>query len=177
MSFPLATAAKIAAKIAEQITPFCDAVEIAGSIRRRRPTVNDIDLVVLPKPAQVEALRARCEKHAIRIQSAGEQNLIIYLDYPPGGRQELQIDIWIAKPAWSDLLTTVATNFGSLLLCRTGSKEHNIKMLDRAKSLGLRWNTYQGVYDATGRCLARATEQDIFKALKMDFVPPEKRER
>jgi DNA polymerase (family X) len=177
MSLPLAKADAIAGKISDALRPFCDRLEIAGSIRRRRPTVNDIDLVLLPKPGQLEALRARCEKNALRIQANGLQNLILFLPYPPAGREGLQLDVWIARPRDADLISTTPSNWGSLLLCRTGSKEHNIFLLDRARDLGLRWNTYEGVYDRTGFCLACETEESIFAALKLDFIRPEKRER
>jgi len=42
-----------------------------------------------------------------------------------------------------------------------------------ARSLGLRWNPYQGIYDGHGVCRARAREEEIFAVLKLDFVPPE----
>jgi DNA polymerase (family X) len=176
MSLPLATAEKIAAKIVYEIAPFCDQVEIAGSIRRRRPFVNDIDLVVLPKPDFANALRERCKKRAMKVQTDGEMTLIVTLEYPPAGRDGLQLDIWIAKPTVKDLLTTTPTNFGTLFLMRTGSREHNIKLIERAKTLGLRWNPYWGVFDGHSHNLASATEQEIFTALQLDFIPPESRE-
>jgi DNA polymerase (family X) len=185
MSLPLATAEKIAAKIVYELSPFCDQIEVAGSIRRRRPNVNDIDLVVLPKPPHAQALRERCKKNAIRVQTDGEMTLVVYLPYRPACparpyprplEQELQLDVWIATPAGQDMFAPTPTNFGSLLLCRTGSAQHNIMLVGRAKSLGLRWNPYHGVFDGHGRCLAVATEQEIFTALQMDFIPPEDRE-
>ncbi len=176
MSLPLATAERIGAKIAGELTPFCDQIQVAGSIRRRRPTVNDIDLVVLPKPGRAEAVRERCMRNAIRVQTEGEMTLVVYLRYPPAGPDGLQLDVWIATPAVADLFGGTPTNFGTLLLCRTGSREHNIRLVVRAEKMGYRWNPYHGVYDGHGRCLARATEEDVFKVLGLDFVRPEDRE-
>jgi DNA polymerase (family 10) len=176
MTLPLATAEKIARKIVAELTPFCDQIEIAGSIRRRRPNVNDIDLVVLPKPPYALALRERCKRNAIQVQTDGEMNLIVTLPYPPAGAEGLQLDIFIATHPVGDFFQQTSTNFGTLLVCRTGSRQHNVKLASRAHQLGLHWNPYQGLYDGHGVCVARATEEDIFRALRLDFVPPEGRE-
>ena len=172
----LAVANRIATKIVHELLPFCQRIEIAGSIRRRRPFANDIDLVVLPKPTYAQALRERCKRNAIRVQSDGEMNLIVTLPYAPAGPDGLQLDIFIASQPVGDLFHTSSTNFGTLLVCRTGSAKHNVKLCGRAHQLGLRWNPYQGVYDGHGVCLARATEEEVFQALRLDFIPPENRE-
>ena len=49
MSMPLAQAQGYAEKVLEWLGPFCERIEVAGSIRRRRPEVNDVDIVVIPK--------------------------------------------------------------------------------------------------------------------------------
>lgn len=172
----LAEAEKLAEKITAQLAPFCERLEIAGSIRRRREWVNDIDLVALPKPGQLEAFRERVTRHTTPVIS-GAQNLIVRLGSLAGSKPPVQLDIFIAQPAERDLVTSKPGNFGSLLLCRTGSKEHNVYLVQYAKPLGLTWNPYHGVYDGHGHCLASETEQDIFAALTLDFVPPEKREK
>lgn len=176
VSLPLATAEKIAAKIVAELAHFCELIEVAGSIRRRRPNVNDIDLVVLVKESQEAALRERCKRNAMRVQTDGDQSMIVHLKHPASGPDGLQLDIWFATPEKKDLLTVTPTNFGTLLLLRTGSRKHNIRLLGRAEQLGLRWNTYHGVFDRQGKCLARATEESIFEALKLPFVKPEDRE-
>ena len=160
---------KLAERIAAELTPFCDRIEIAGSIRRQRPVVNDIDLVVLPKQGSFYALQERCKQHS-KVVTSGEQNQIYRL---ANGEQ---LDLWIARWPSQDLLTRTPTTFGTLLLCRTGSKEHNIYLCQRAESLGMRWNPYHGVFEH-GRCIACETEEEIFTTLQLDFVEPEKREK
>ena len=66
-------------------------------------------------------------------------------------------------------------NFGCLLLSRTGSVWHNIALCNRATRLGMHWNPYQGIY-RDGVCIASATEEDIYAALELDFIPPTARE-
>lgn len=164
----------MAEKIKAELAPMCDLIEIAGSIRRQRAEVGDIDLVVLPRAGQLGAIKDRCRR-SCRVITDGEQNFICNLRLAPG--REFQLDIFFARPAVKDLLQTVPGNFGSLLLCRTGSKEHNIFMVEHAKRLGLVWRPYAGVFDGDGYCLAAESEPEIFKALDLEFVPPERRER
>jgi DNA polymerase (family 10) len=170
----LVRAIVIALKIQEQLAPLCERIEIAGSIRRARPEVGDIDLVLLPKPGQLSAIKARCTQRCTMVRD-GEQNCIYRLTL--SGGVEIQLDIFIARPAVSDLLNTAPGNFGTLLLCRTGSKEHNIYLVEHAKRLGRRWNPYRGVIDEQQTVLASETEQDIFTALKLPWIKPEDRER
>lgn len=170
----LARAIVIALKIQEQLAPLCERIEIAGSIRRGRPEVGDVDLVILPKPEQLPAIKTRCAQKCETVRD-GEQNCIYRL--PLSDHTEIQLDIFFARPAVRDLLNTAPGNFGTLLLCRTGSKEHNIFLVEHAKRMNLRWNPYRGVIDSAGNVLASETEEDIFKALDLSWIKPENRER
>lgn len=170
----LLSAANLGSKIIAHLAPMCDRIEVAGSIRRGRLEVGDIDLVILPKPGQFAAIKARC-KEKCRVITDGDQNFISALRLSPGN--EFQLDIFFARPACRDLLQYIPGNFGSLLLCRTGSKEHNILLVEHAKRMGLVWRPYAGVFDGYGRCLAAESEAEIFQSLDLEFVPPERRER
>ena len=96
-----------------------------------------------------------------------------------------QLDLWFAhggEPVERDLYGNPLgrqrpANFGSLLLCRTGSPGHNVFLCEHAKRRGMIWNPTRGVYDKTGTNIASETEEAIFKALGLAFVEPEKRER
>ena len=167
---------KIADKIKAELAPMCERIEIAGSLRRGRPEVNDIDFVILPKPGQMDAIKARCEKKC-HVVKDGEQNYIVRLPSYGGGGGGFQVDIFFARPAVKDLLQTVPGNWGSLLLCRTGSTAHNIYLVEHAKSRGFTWNPYKGVLDAEGYVIASETEEEIFDMLALEFVPPANRER
>jgi DNA polymerase/3'-5' exonuclease PolX len=167
---PLAKAQKLAERIAGEITGYCHQVEIAGSIRRRRPDCGDIDLVVLPKDGMLAALQERFKLHC-KVHSEGRQNAIYVLP------NEVQVDVFFAYQQ-QDLLTPMTTNWGSLLLCRTGSTQHNIYLVQHAKMIDLIWRPYAGVFSTeTGEFLAGVTERDIFTALRLDYVRPEERER
>ena len=167
---PLARAQKMAEKIAEAITPWCAKVEIAGSIRRRRAFCGDIDLVCLPKGGDLASLQARFKKSAWA-EKEGVQNAIYHL------QNGVQLDVFFAWEK-TDMFEGTSTNWGSLLLCRTGSAAHNIWLIQHSKTLDLVWHPYNGVVELEkGRVIASASEEAIFKTLKLDFIPPEQRER
>jgi DNA polymerase (family 10) len=192
--YPIAMLRELAERVKGELEGYCERIEIAGSIRRGRPYCGDIDLVVLPKgnePANalargqanerefkygyLHALKERCKQNA-EVVTDGDMNLIVRL------RNGVQLDIFIAQRESRDLLESKPTNFGSLLLCRTGSAAHNIWLVERAKGLGKRWNPYYGVFvgktaGGEARCIASATEEDIFAALDLEFIAPERRER
>ena len=167
MPLPLAIAEKIASKIAAVLTPFCHRIEIAGSIRRRRPLVGDIDLVVELKDA--DGFTARLRQNTMP-QSSGDQNIIVTL------KNGFQLDIFIARPSETDLLGTTPGTWGTLLLCRTGSRQHNVWIATRAAERSLHWNPYHGLYSGK-TVVASETEEHIFKALGLPFIAPENRER
>lgn len=168
---PLDLAQRIAARIVEQIQPYCARVEIAGSMRRGRPVVNDIDLVCLP--LDPVALRARILRQLPVVFIDGPQQLEVAI---PTQHGDVRLDFWFASQPERDLFKgEQPSNFGSLLLCRTGSTAHNIRLVERARALGLRWNPYWGVYRGD-TLLACATEEQIFAALDLPFISPEQRQ-
>jgi DNA polymerase (family X) len=167
---PLTLMRKLAERVAGELSEYCDQIEIAGSIRRGRPFCGDVDIVALPKPGKVDELKARCLRNATPVRD-GDQEFVCTLT------NGIQLDVWLAAQPAKDFFESKPTNFGSLLLCRTGSPAHNICLIERAKSLGLRWNPHWGVYGGLSRGpIASVTEEEIFAALKLEFVPPEKRE-
>jgi DNA polymerase/3'-5' exonuclease PolX len=170
MRMPIEVARNMAEKIVGELEPLCHRIEIAGSIRRGRPFVNDIDLVCIPK--DMGALRARCVRNAYEIRG---RDAVLSVELATG----VQLDVFTAWPEERDLVAFRPSNWGSVLLCRTGSKEHNMYLCQRSKELGLHWNPARGVMKHTigDEIVACAEEADIFAALKMPWLRPEERER
>jgi DNA polymerase (family 10) len=133
-------------------------VVIAGSYRRGRETVGDIDLLVCSAdaPAVVESLRAYDE--VARWVASGPKRLTVVL------RSGLQVDVRISDPAC----------FGAALHYFTGSKAHNIHVRRLARDRGLKINEY-GVFRGR-RLLAGDTEKSVFAAVRLPWIPPELRE-
>ena len=146
-----------------EIRPLCDNVLVAGSIRRQKPTINDIDIVVIPKKQKDvfwDAIAARLENRGFRKVQHGPK-LMTYR-HPKG---TFTVDIYRATPE----------TWGVLTLIRTGSTEHNIALCKRALHLGLELSAKDGVLKE-GQVIASETEEGIFEALKMTYVKPENRE-
>ena len=169
MIIELNKARKYAEHIVGELAPMCTRIEIAGSIRRRKPMVGDIDLVIEPKPGQLRGIKQRCLQGGPMVMADGELNYLLMMV------GNIQLDIFFARPAVPDLLDPRPPNFGSILLCRTGSKEHNIWLISQAKANGCAWLPYEGVMK-NGRIIAAETEQDSFKEIWINYVKPEHRE-
>lgn len=176
MNLPHARA--LADKIATALAPLCERIQVAGSVRRGRPVVNDLDFVVMLKPGELMAFRQRASAQASVVKS-GDDIYIIRL------KDGTHVDFYFARPPSRDLLVPIAGNWGTVLLCRTGSKEHNIYLALEAQKLGYKWETMVGITSVDSgtrtvtsrKILASETEEEIFQALGLDFIPPERRER
>ncbi len=176
---PLAKAERIAQQIRTELAPWCEQIEIAGSIRRRRPDCGDIDLVCLPKsPGCLTRILERCGRNARKVKH-GEQYIVFEL------ANGFQLDLWLAHPGGPDPSSAdlfeaekedIPGNFGVLLLARTGSAMFNVWIAQTAKAAGLHFNPHAGI--SRGKRIIAATEEpEIFAALGLDFIPPENRER
>ena len=160
----LSTADKYALGIVAKLADMCERINVAGSIRRRRPQVGDIDLVIEPKPGKRRYIRERVLKWKPQILADGDMNFLFLV-------KGVQIDIFFADEQGTDLFAP-PTNFGSLLICRTGSKAFNIWLCEQAEKNGLHWNPYRGVVHK-GKVIASQTEEAVFKALGLAWIKPE----
>jgi len=161
----------LAFKILGEIEPFCLKAEIAGSIRRRRGVVNDVDFVVLPRPGKtnswltiIKTLRSMFDASTVK---QGDKLAVLNVPFAgKGGQSYVQVDLYRAEPE----------TWGILLLVRTGSKEHNVKLCNLAISKGLRLKYSVGLVDDSGLVVAGRSEEDVFAALGLPFIPPGERE-
>jgi DNA polymerase (family 10) len=136
---------------------------IAGSLRRYKETIGDIDIVVTgDDAAPVFEVFARAP-NVERILARGDTKCSVIVE------RGLQIDLRVVP----------ARSFGAALLYFTGSKEHNVRLRGLALRRKLLLNEY-GLYrvgaEERGQEIASATEEEIYAALEMDFIPPELRE-
>lgn len=144
-------------QILTKISPFITRGRLAGSIRRKKPIVRDIDIVIELKPQNLDKLKDSISKLG-ELKLKGDKLIRVI------AKDNIQVDVYIG----------VKENYEPLLLIRTGSKEHNIKLTTRALSMNMQL-TANGLIDKkTGKIIA-TSERDIFKALKMNYVEPEKR--
>ena len=143
--------------ILRKIAPYITRGRLAGSIRRKKPIVRDIDIVIESPLINIDKLKNELSKLGT-LKLKGDKLIRILTP------DNAQVDIYIASKE----------NYESLLLIRTGSKEHNIKLTTRAQSLNYKLTANGLIDNKTGSIIAKS-EKDIFKALKMNYVEPEKR--
>lgn len=133
-------------------------IEAAGSYRRGRETIGDLDiLVVSGKPAEIMDRLAKFQDVA-EVLARGDTKMSVRLT---GG---LQVDVRVVP----------AKSFGAALQYFTGSKAHNVVLRGRAKAKGLKINEY-GVFRGEER-IAGETEEEVYKLLGLPCFPPELRE-
>jgi len=156
----------LAFKILEAIEPYCVRVEVAGSFRRQKQTINDLDLVVHPLYWLLMVKVIRSEFGALTVKQ-GDKLAILNVPFASKqGQGYIQVDLYRADP----------NTWGIVLLVRTGSKEHNVKLCNLAISKGLRLQYSVGLTDKYGNVVAGRTEEEVFAALGMPYVVPQDRE-
>lgn len=160
--FPLGTALSVAEEISKKLVDgtLIREVQIAGSIRRWKDTVGDIDLIARSdEPEKAIEIFTLMDKVQEVLEKGNTKGSIIYKD-------NIQVDLRIVKD----------DAFGSLLQHFTGSKEHNVKLRKIALSKGLHLSEY-GLKDAaSGEQIPFSTEHEQYERLGLQFIPPELRE-
>jgi len=168
---PYATMHHLASTLCERFNPYCTRIEIAGSIRRKKPECGDIELVAVPTPELYhrldELLAAGTIQHVTK-KRWGEK-LRSFLITTVRSGQAVQVDLFLQpSPA------TWGVNF----MIRTGSGDFSHRMVTSRSAGGWMPDCYR-VKDARvwhgERALATPEEGDVFRLWGMDLVPPELR--
>jgi len=137
-------------------------LEFAGSYRRGRETVGDLDMLVDSKDSNAVMDHFAKFDEITSVIVRGETKMSVRLE------NEFQVDLRVVPN----------DSFGAALQYFTGSKDHNVAVRGRAKQMGLRVNEW-GVYDTSGeeeKWIAGKTEADVYKALNLPYFQPEIRE-
>jgi DNA polymerase (family 10) len=134
-------------------------VETAGSLRRMKETIGDIDILVTSKhPKSVMGAFVKMPS-VKRILAEGETKSAVIL------KTDLQVDVRVLEPS----------SFGSALQYFTGNKDHNIKLRTIAIKKGFKLSEY-GLFNKKGDKVAGKTEEEVYKRLGLSYIEPELRE-
>jgi DNA polymerase (family 10) len=139
-------------------TPSVSEIAVAGSYRRRKETVGDLDIVVVTARGPEIIERFVSYEDVVQVLARGPTRSSVVL------RNGVQVD----------LRAVSAANYGAALMYFTGSKTHNIALRGIAAARGLKLNEY-GLFDGTHRIAAR-TEEEIYGAFGLPYIEPELRE-
>ncbi|MHC4876339.1 MAG: DNA polymerase/3'-5' exonuclease PolX [Planctomycetota bacterium] len=139
-------------------------VSVAGSFRRRKETIGDLDVLVTSTDS-ADAMNTLAEHDlAEKVLARGETKQRLRLKPVFDGGTKLEMDLRVVPDE----------SYGAAMQYFTGSKEHNIVVRKRALSLGLSVNEYCVSRD--GEYVAGRTEEDVYAALGLPWIPPEIRE-
>jgi DNA polymerase (family X) len=146
--------------------PGIDQVTPAGSLRRGRETVGDLDVLVTGKACCDRDEREKLIEHIIQLPglmdiiARGENKVSFRL------RGGMQVDVRLLPPE----------SFGAAMQYFTGSKAHNVALRQRALKMGYTLSEYSLARLDNEKTVAGKTEKEIYAALKLDYIPPELRE-
>jgi len=168
--FLIHTAEAAALSLAEHIKKTgkaVDSVTPAGSLRRGKETVGDLDLLVtladgFTSQKHVDALA----EHILKFPDI-DQKL---------AHGENKVSFTLTNGLQVDVRLLEKENFGAALMYFTGSKEHNVTLRGRANDMGLTLNEYALATLKGEKPVAGRTEEEIYAKLKLDYIPPELRE-
>jgi DNA polymerase (family 10) len=166
--FLLDTAEELAEKLVAHLlsAPGVDKVTPAGSLRRGRETVGDLDILVTGESCIADEARQTLIQHLLRFPGlmdviAQGENKVSFRH-----RNGMQVDVRLLPPE----------SFGAAMQYFTGSKAHNVALRQRALKMGFTLNEYSLARIEDNKPVARKTEEEIYAKLKLDFIPPELRE-
>jgi len=166
--FLLDVAEREAEKISEHLRHFdgIEKITPAGSLRRGRETVGDLDILVTGKACCDEQSRQKLTEHIIKLPglleviARGDNKISFRL------RGGMQVDVRLLPPE----------SFGAAMQYFTGSKAHNVALRQRALKMGHTLSEYSLATLEDEKPVAGKTEQEIYAKLKLDYIPPELRE-
>ncbi len=146
--------------------PGIDKITPAGSLRRGRETVGDLDILVTGKACTTEEGRQEAIAYVAKypplmdVIASGDNKVSFHL------RGGMQVDVRLLPP----------DSFGAAMQYFTGSKAHNVALRQRALKMKYTLNEYSLAELEGGKPVAGKTEEEIYAKLKLDYIPPEMRE-
>jgi DNA polymerase (family 10) len=149
-------------RVVEELSahPAAIGVSEAGSVRRRKETVRDLDLIATSSDAPA-LIAAFCEAEWVaQVAARGDTKATVV------GHQGLRFDLRVVPPEC----------YGNVLQHFTGSKDHNVELREEAQRRGLSISEYGVTTVESGEVVTHATEEELYSYLGYAFIPPELRE-
>jgi DNA polymerase/3'-5' exonuclease PolX len=172
-------------EILEILKPVCERVIVAGSLRRGKQWVGDVEILYIgkqvtrPKNGDLFAM----ETVSLADLAIADLLTVKALEKRPnklgaftwGDQNKLALHVRSGVPV--DLFAATAANWWNYLVCRTGSASHNVTIATRAKQIGWTWNPYGSGFtkDDGSQGYTVESEADLFRFLNIQFVEPQDR--
>ena len=182
--WPIEVAGPVAKSLVKQLSPYCQGIEVAGSIRRCKAQVGDIELLCIPKVTRSQDMFGRvAASHDALDEALGDmtrdggllQKRLNKLGRPAfGPSNKLLVHTPTGIPI--DVFSVSEKNWGMAMVVRTGPKEFNVRMMARFLELGMRGHAYGGVTDRQGNEVNCPDEATVFSLLGWKYLEPEERD-
>lgn len=177
--FPRAAALAAAKELCDAIKPHCERLIVAGSLRRRKEFVGDVEILFIPKFIEkkdglFDIIVEDCV--AGKLEELLARNVItkrrtIMGSETWGAKNKLAVHITSGIPV--DFFTATPENWFNYLVCRTGGAENNIIIAAAAKVMGWHWNPYgPGFTDREGNTVPVTSELDVFRFTGQNWREP-----
>lgn len=184
--YPRADAIRVAKEICDALKGKVEALIVAGSLRRRKELVGDVEIIFIPK---IEDVVNREDLFGSFIESDLARNAIDDLlsrgilskrlnergSEMWGEKNKLATHVATGMPV--DLFRATADNWFNYLVCRTGSSENNVRICTAAQRGGLKWNPYGSGFTrlSDGQEIKVSSERDVFRIAGLEYLEPHQR--
>ena len=180
--WPREVAVGVAREVCSVLGAVCDRLIVAGSLRRRRAEVGDVEILYIGKTeerADPEDMFAEmtvdlADEAILGLEAAGvlERRLNSRGNETYGKLNKLMRHVRTGVPV--DLFSTSEAAWWNYLVCRTGPAESNMRIATRAKNMGYRWSPYGAGFEdrAGGRKGSVGSEREVFAFVGLDFREP-----
>jgi DNA polymerase/3'-5' exonuclease PolX len=183
--FPLDEAGVIADRIVDRLLPACHRIVVAGSIRRRKPMVSDIEILYVDqtemRPSPYDMFKTAVFNHADQAIREMERDGTLKRRLSRVGKEtygELnKLMVHIASGIPVDLFATTEANFPNALVMRTGPRELNERIAVAARKQGFTWKVYGAGFEnlITGEIVPMTSEREVFSFVDLPYAEPEHR--
>lgn len=175
-------ALEVARELCRWLKPECERLIVAGSLRRGKAEVGDIEILYIPHTRVVadglfdERVVSQVDELLTQLIARGllEQRRTIAGAVTWGAKNKLARHVATGMPV--DFFAADAANWFNYLVCRTGSAENNVRIAAAAKARGWHWHPYgTGFTDERGRPVSVTSERDVFTLLELPYLEPHQR--
>jgi len=189
--YPREAAIAVAKVLCDALKPVTERLIVAGSLRRLKPMVGDVEILYIPKLEPLKEVRQAelLEELAPPPRMTNMADLVLNALLTRGvieqRRNTLGSIVWgeknkLARHCMSgipvDLFSATDANWFNYLVCRTGGAENNVQVCNAAIAKGWKWNPYnEGFTDQEGNTVRVESEEDVFRLAGLPFKLPKDR--
>lgn len=174
---------KVAAELCAALKPACDRLIVAGSLRRRKPTIGDVEILYIPRtetrqvPGDMFASSSvnLADEVIASLEASGvlDRRKNINGSVMFGPKNKLMRHIPTGLPV--DLFTGTPENWFNYLVCRTGPADSNTRICMAAQARGWKWNPYGAGYSNGNESVPMLSEAAVFEFVGLPYEQPENR--